>query len=100
VETQLLQLREFAARMNWETVHENVDKVSGAKSENRPQLKKMFAAASRREFDLVLFWALDRFSREGTLATLNYLQQLDSYGVGYRSYAEQYIDSTGSSRMS
>jgi hypothetical protein len=27
----------------------------------------MLAAASRREFDLVLFWSLDRFSREGVL---------------------------------
>jgi hypothetical protein len=29
----------------------------------------MLAAASRREFDLVLFWSLDRFSREGVLPT-------------------------------
>lgn len=28
----------------------------------------MFELASRREFDLVLFWALERFSREGSAA--------------------------------
>jgi DNA invertase Pin-like site-specific DNA recombinase len=44
---------------------------------------------------LVVFWALDRFSREGVLPTLNHLQRLDSWGVAWRSYTEQYIDSTG-----
>ena len=52
-------------------------------------------AASRREVDLVLFWALDRFSREGVLPTLHHLQRLDSWGVAWRSYTEQYLDSTG-----
>jgi DNA invertase Pin-like site-specific DNA recombinase len=42
-----------------------------------------------------LFWSLDRFSREGALATLKYLEQLGSYGVGFRSYSEQYLDSCG-----
>jgi DNA invertase Pin-like site-specific DNA recombinase len=36
----------------------------------------MFAAASKREFDILLFWSLDRLSREGTVETLNYLQRL------------------------
>jgi hypothetical protein len=49
------------------------------------------AAASRREFDLVLFWSLDRFSREGVLATLQCLQRLTPYGVGWRSFTEQYL---------
>jgi len=43
----------------------------------------------------VLFWALDRFSREGVLPTLHHLQRLDSWGVAWRSYTEQYLDSTG-----
>ena len=55
----------------------------------------MFAAASRREFDLVLFWSLDRFSREGTVETLQHLQRLTAYGVAWRSFTEQYLDSTG-----
>jgi len=43
----------------------------------------------------VLFWSLDRFSREGVLVTLNHLQRLSSHGVGYRSFTEQYLDSCG-----
>jgi DNA invertase Pin-like site-specific DNA recombinase len=43
----------------------------------------------------VLFWSLDRFSREGVLETLNHLQRLSAHGVGYRSFTEQYLDSCG-----
>jgi hypothetical protein len=35
--------------------------------------------------DAILFWSLDRFTREGTLPTLQYLQRLDSYFVTRRS---------------
>jgi DNA invertase Pin-like site-specific DNA recombinase len=63
-----------------------VEQASGKSTEKRPQFQDMMAAASRREFDLVLFWSLDRFSREGVLATLQYLQRLTSYGVGMAQF--------------
>ena len=93
-ENQLRQLREFAKTQGWEIVHEYIDRASGKKSD-REQFQKMFTAASKREFDLVLFWSLDRLSREGTVETLNHLQRLTGYGVCYRSFTEQYLDSTG-----
>jgi DNA invertase Pin-like site-specific DNA recombinase len=52
-------------------------------------------AASKRQFDCLLFWSLDRLSREGTVKTLNHLERLNGYGVNYRSFIEQYLDSTG-----
>jgi len=93
-ENQLRQLRQFAASQHWSIVHEYVDRTSGKRSD-REQFQKMFAAASRREFDILLFWSLDRLSREGTVETLNHLQRLTGYGLNYRSFTEQYLDSTG-----
>jgi DNA invertase Pin-like site-specific DNA recombinase len=93
-ENQLLQLREFCSKQGWIIVCEYVDRVSG-KNGDREQFQELFAAASRREFDVVLFWALDRFSREGVFSTLQYLQRLTAHGVGYRSFTEQYLDSCG-----
>lgn len=58
----------------------------------------MFKDASQGKFDVLLFWALDRLSREGVLETLQHLNRLRSYGVGDRSFTEQYFDSCGSSR--
>jgi len=34
-------------------------------------------------------------SREGVRETLNHLERLASYGVNYRSFTEQYLDSCG-----
>src|SRR5579875_1503094 len=93
-ENQLRQLRAFAASQNWTVVHEYVDRASGRRGD-REQFQKMFEAASRREFDILLFWSLDRLSREGTVETLNHLQRLTGYGIHYRSFTEQYLDSTG-----
>jgi DNA invertase Pin-like site-specific DNA recombinase len=92
---QLDQLRGFAARQGWETAVEYVDTVSGSGKKTRPQFERMMLAASQRQFDLVLFWRLDRLSREGVRMTLTYLERLDSWGVAWRSYQEPYLDSCG-----
>jgi DNA invertase Pin-like site-specific DNA recombinase len=94
VENQLRQLRGFSLSQQWTVVHEYIDHASGKRSD-REQLNQMFDGASRREFDVLLFWSLDRLSREGVLETLTYLQRLTQYGVHYRSFTEQYLDSTG-----
>ena len=74
--------------------YEYIDNASG-KRRDRPKLQQMFDAASRREYDCLLFWSLDRFSRESVLETLQHLQRLTAYGVAYRSFTESYIDLLG-----
>jgi len=91
---QLRELRTFCGKQGWQIVGEYVDRESGGKPD-RPQFRRLFEDAHRRKFDLVVFWALDRFSREGVLRTLNYLNELESAGVDFRSYTERYIDSSG-----
>src|SRR5215472_5891791 len=80
-ENQLAQLREFARAQNWTIVHEYVDRATG-KHSDREQFQRLFENASKRKFDLVLFWSLDRFSREGVRETLDHLERLSSSGVG------------------
>jgi DNA invertase Pin-like site-specific DNA recombinase len=93
-ENQLVQLREFASKQGWQIVREFVDRETGSKSD-RAEFQAMFEGASQRKFDLLLFWALDRLSREGVLETLQHLNRLTSHGVGFRSFTEQYFDSCG-----
>lgn len=94
MDNQLLVLRDYCQRMNYEIVSEYTDIISGA-AQNRQQFNKMLADASKRKFDMLLFYALDRFSRAGTRETIHYLQMLDDYSVSYKSFTEQYIDSSG-----
>jgi DNA invertase Pin-like site-specific DNA recombinase len=91
---QLTQLREFCQRQGWLVVAEYIDHETGSVP-SRIEFQKMLLDASQRKFDVLLFWALDRLTREGTLATLQYLERLTSYHVGYKSFTEPYLDSCG-----
>lgn len=91
---QLIQLREFAASQDWQVVAEYCDEVSGGTS-HRPEFQRMFEDGSQRKFDVLLFWSLDRLSREGVLETLQHLNRLTGYGIAWRSFTEAYLDSTG-----
>jgi DNA invertase Pin-like site-specific DNA recombinase len=91
-ENQLRQLREWCGRMAYPVVREYVEHENGGKGvEYRKQLSAMFASAARREFDLLLVWSLDRFSREGMAATVAHLQRLASHGVAFRSFTEEHL---------
>jgi DNA invertase Pin-like site-specific DNA recombinase len=93
-ENQTPDLRRFAQVLGYEIYKEYTEEESGGTT-NRSEFKKLFVDTHQRKFDLVLFWSLDRFSPEGTSATLQHLNLLGSYGVGFKSYTEQYLDSTG-----
>src|SRR5262245_34957180 len=91
-ENQLRQLREWCERLGYPIVREYVEHESGGKGvEYRKQLGAMFTGASRREFDLLLVWSLDRFSREGMAATVAHLQRLASHDIAFRSFTEEHL---------
>lgn len=93
-ENQLRELKVFCERQGWQIVEIYTDYASGKRSD-RASFKRMLLDASKRKFDHVTFWAMDRFSREGIEATLMYLRQLESYNVGFHSYQEPFFNSAG-----
>ena len=90
LDRQLDELREFVDRMKWDLVGEYTDRLSGAQR-SRPGLDAMMAAAERREFDILVVWALDRVGRS-TLHTLEVVEKLDALGIHFRSYTQGAID--------
>jgi DNA invertase Pin-like site-specific DNA recombinase len=91
-ENQLRQLRAWCGHTGYPVVREYVEYENGGKGvEYRKQLGAMFEGAARREFDLLLVWSLDRFSREGMAATVTRLQRLASHGVAFRSFTEEHL---------
>lgn len=91
---QIIQLREYASRSNYVVVQEYIDIISG-KEESRPMFDVMFRHAHQRQFDICLFWDVSRFSRSGTLYTLQKLKELENLGIAWESYQEQYFRSAG-----
>src|SRR6266700_3411543 len=88
-ENQLAQLRAWCAAAGHEIVGEYVDHASGGKGAGkRPRFAAMLDAAHRRQFDIVLCWALDRLSREGMVPTIGHLQRFAAAGLAFHSYSE------------
>ncbi|MBD1865588.1 MULTISPECIES: recombinase family protein [Trichocoleus] len=92
-DNQLLQLKEFCDRQGWSIAFTYVDRESGRKGRReRGDFSRMFEDAGKRKFDVLVFWSLDRFSREGIRKTIAYLQQLDHLKVKFKSYTEPLLD--------
>ena len=69
-ENQLRQLREWCANAGHTITGEFIETASGGKGErHRPEFARLMLDAHKRQFDLVLCWALDRFTREGMRPT-------------------------------
>ena len=89
-ENQVLVLRDWAAAQGHEVVREYQDTISGVK--RREQLDELMRAATRREFDMVAMWSLDRLTREGTFQSLYYLNTLTSSGIRVFSYQQPMLN--------
>jgi len=91
-ENQLRELRAWCVNSGHTITREYVEHETGRRgAEKRKQFAALFEDAAKRKFDLVLFWALDRFSREGMAQSIVHLQRLTSYGVTFHSYTEPHL---------
>lgn len=84
-ENQLRELWTFAERLGYSVYQQYCDQEGGGSAE-RPAFQRLFLDAHQRRFDVVLFWSLDYFSREGVTETLNHLQKLQAAGVQFKSF--------------
>jgi DNA invertase Pin-like site-specific DNA recombinase len=94
VNAQLAELRSVAERRGWAVAREFKDQgISGTKGrDKRPGLDHLLQAATRREFDIVAVWAIDRFGRSLAQIATN-MDELQA--VGCELYAHQQgMDST------
>lgn len=94
VTNQLDQLRTYCGKQGYTVHREYIDHESGG-NPDRTEFKALFLDAHQRKYDVLVFWALDRFSREGAKETINYLSELEGYGVNFTSYTEPYLNSLG-----
>src|SRR6266496_2328596 len=94
LENQIRELRQVAERRGWDVVEVYRDAgISGAKGRNgRPGLDSMLKDASRRKFDIVMAWAIDRLGRSLS-DLLDTIQHLEACGVDLY-LDQQAIDTT------
>lgn len=87
-DNQRLELEKVAAKSGWTITHVFEDNgVSGCKGrDKRPGLDAMLKAATKRQFDVVMVWSVDRLGRslQDLIATMNELK-----AVGVDLYLHQ-----------
>jgi len=91
---QLLPMREYIdAQDGWSIFNEYTDYVPATDLTHRLQWRALLDDASKRRFDLLLVWRMDRAFRS-VLDAANTLERLRAWGVGLRSYSEPWLDTT------
>ena len=83
VANQRRELLAVAERRGWEVVQEYTDHgISGAKDrDKRPAFDRMLKGATRREFDMIAAWSVDRLGRS-LQHLVAFLGEVHGAGVG------------------
>lgn len=63
IEGQLRECTSFAQKNDITIVEHYVDRAYSAKTDNRPEFQRMIRESTRKAYDVVIVWKLDRFSR-------------------------------------
>jgi DNA invertase Pin-like site-specific DNA recombinase len=92
-DNQLLELYEVCERNDWTVVEEYNETVSGTKGQSdREELNRMMIDASRRKFDKVVVWSVDRVGRS-MKHLVSVLSQLKDLNIDIYSF-KQGIDTS------
>jgi DNA invertase Pin-like site-specific DNA recombinase len=100
VDNQIAELREVAARNGWYVITEFADKaISGAKGrDQRPAFDELIRRATRREFDIVLVWAIDWLGRS-IQHLVGFMNEIQALGIDLYSHQQALNTATPAGRM-
>ena len=100
VENQFQELRTVAERNGWTIVTELSDNgISGSKGrDQRPAFDELLKRATRREFDLIMVWAIDRLGRS-IQHLVGFMNEIQSLNVDLYVHQQAIDTTTPSGRM-
>ena len=100
VEYQIAELREVAMRNGWHVALELTDSgISGSKGrDQRPAFNDLIHRATRREFDIVMVWAIDRLGRS-VQQLVDFMNELQWLGIDLYSHQQALNTATPAGRM-
>ena len=100
VENQIAELREVAMRNGWHVALELTDSgISGSKGrDQRPAFNDLIHRATRREFDIVMVWAIDRLGRS-IQQLVEFMNELQWLGIDLYSHQQALNTATPAGRM-
>ena len=98
IEGQVRECLAFAERKGYTVIRTYIDRaLSGTRADNRPEFQQMISDSTLREFQYVIVWKIDRFSRD-KFDSVKYKYALKSSGVSVISATEP-IDGSPEGQM-
>ena len=91
IEGQIAECKKYATENDMFIVREYIDRAFSATTDKRPDFQRMIADSEDNNFDTILVYQLDRFSRD-RLDSGYYRKILRSHGVRVISVKEDYGD--------
>jgi len=95
LQNQLTVLTEWAEQRGFQVVQVYQEEESAWRAGHQRELARLVGDARKRKFRVVLVWALDRISREGSAAILGIVSKLSRSGVKVLSYQESWTEAPG-----
>jgi DNA invertase Pin-like site-specific DNA recombinase len=92
---QIRQLVSWSESRDWGTPPVYEETESAWKAGHQRVLAGLLEDARKHKFDTLIVWALDRLSREGSLAILSLIHRLKTFGVKVISYQETWTEAPG-----
>ncbi|MGN1136798.1 MAG: recombinase family protein [Oscillospiraceae bacterium] len=88
IEGQLRECMFFAERKGYTVIKSYADRaISGKRADNRPEFQQMISDSAKGEFDVIIVWKIDRFSRDKYDSVI-YKSKLSRNGVSVISATE------------
>lgn len=91
IEGQLRECTAFAEKNGITILRHYIDRAFSAKTDNRPEFQNMIKDSSKKLFDMIIVWKLDRFARN-RYDSARYKAQLKKNGVKVVSATETISD--------
>lgn len=94
LDAQERTLRKWAADKKYEVYDLYADRgISGKNIDRRPEMRRLLEDAKEQRFDLVLFWALSRFTRSVS-DLYRIMEKFTRWNISLASYTEAFDTST------
>lgn len=91
IEAQLKECNEFCQRNGYTVINEYIDRAISGKTDHRPAFQKMIADSSKKTFNGIVVYQLDRFARN-RYDSATYKAKLKKNGVKVYSAKENITD--------
>jgi DNA invertase Pin-like site-specific DNA recombinase len=94
-ENQLAPLEKLAAARGWEVAVVYRESETAWRQNHQPELARLLRDCAGREYDILLVFALDRLTRQGSASILNLVNTFAVYGCKVVSYNESWTEAPG-----